>query len=71
MLLPNVACLKKFQTWAEQGALSTLEIQATKLAEKQPKYAAFARFVLDRVEALDIEGIAAYCMDACRLQTAD
>ena len=61
--LPNAACLKKFQTWAEQGALSSLEILATELTEKQPEYAAFARFVLNKIETLDLEVIAAYCAE--------
>ena len=62
--LPNAEALQSFQTWAEQGALSTLEIQAAKLAENNPEYAAFARFILDRTADLDLEGIAAFCGDA-------
>jgi len=70
MLLPNDACLKEFQSWAERGALSILESHAHELAAKHPEYAAFARFVLTRAEALDLEGIAACCMDARRWQEA-
>ncbi len=61
MRLPNDVQLRRFQHWAEQGALSILESEAIKLAENCPEYVAFARFVLARSEVLDIEGVAAYC----------
>jgi signal transduction histidine kinase len=70
MLLPNDARLKEFQTWAERGALSTLEVEATELAEKHPEYAAFACFVLTRARALDLKSLAAYCADARGTQAA-
>jgi len=37
------------------SALSSLEILATELTEKQPEYAAFARFVLNKIETLDLK----------------
>ncbi|MEJ1958399.1 MAG: response regulator [Nitrosomonadales bacterium] len=69
--LPHVALLNQFQTWAEQGALSTLETQAAELISEFPEYAAFAAFVLARAEALDIEGIAAFCLDAREKQVPE
>lgn len=61
MALPGEAQLEKFQHWAEQGALSRLEFEATTLAENCPEYAAFARFVLAHCLALNVEALGVYC----------
>jgi signal transduction histidine kinase len=61
MVTPDQARLEQFQFWAEQGALSILEAEALKLAEKIPRYAGFAHFVMTRCSVLDIEGVANYC----------
>jgi CheY-like chemotaxis protein len=58
---PDAATLKQFQHWAEQGALSILEVEALKLTENIPRYDDFARFVTTRCGMLDIEGVAHYC----------
>lgn len=61
MEAPDQVRLELFQFWAEQGALSTLEAEALKLAENSPRYADFARFVMTHCSVLDIEGVAHYC----------
>jgi CheY-like chemotaxis protein/anti-sigma regulatory factor (Ser/Thr protein kinase) len=58
---PDDVRLKQFHHWAEQGALSILEVEALQLAEDCPRYAGFARFVFARCGELDVEGVAQYC----------
>lgn len=55
---PDEACLKDFQRMAEAGLVSSLEAEAHKLADIYPAY---ARFVLERCAALEIEEIAVFC----------
>jgi signal transduction histidine kinase/CheY-like chemotaxis protein len=62
--LPCTEQLRRFLTWAEQGALSRLEDEARQLDSGDPASAAFAAFVLERADALDVEGIAAHCARA-------
>jgi CheY-like chemotaxis protein/anti-sigma regulatory factor (Ser/Thr protein kinase) len=61
IMMPDKVKLKEFHHWAEQGAVSLLEIEALKLAEKFPEYAAFADFVLTCCAGLEVERVAGYC----------
>jgi signal transduction histidine kinase len=58
---PDVGNLRKFHDWADQGAVSILEMEALKLAEHFPEYAGFANFVLTCCAGLEVERVAGYC----------
>jgi CheY-like chemotaxis protein len=60
-VLPPHRHLREFQEWAERGALSMVETHAALLAARHPEYAAFARWLLERADELDLEAIAARC----------
>lgn len=59
--VPEIEILNALRSWAEHGALSVLEDAAEQLAVSHPEYADFAGWILKRVDALDLEGVALCC----------